>query len=84
MKQEIYSAMRSMFRLCELKEMNSPASLILMEENLLKKYLKCLSIDDMIFFAKNFNDFQAKAKVDDAVATENFFKEAEKHFGNLN
>lgn len=82
--QKLYQVMRSLYRLGEFKELNMSKFMIDMEkENFLKKFQN-LSADEVYFVAKNFNDFQIKARIDEQLAQDEFFKSWEAYYRTLN
>lgn len=72
----IHKTMRSLYRLHELKAMNSPDILLNKEKELLQHYLLNLSAEEILTIATGFNDYlieqQKQAVIDNEFLTQDF------------
>lgn len=82
--EKLYLTMRSLYRLGEFKELNMSPFMIEREKEIFLKRFQNLSADEVYFVAKNFNDFQVRARIDEQLAQNELFKSWEAYYRTLN
>lgn len=80
----VYNVMRSLYRLAELRLMDSPTVLIENEKGLLQRHLSKLSSDEILFIAINFSEFYEKQRTETALADQLMAEDFEKFIRHLN
>ena len=80
----IISTMRSLYRLAELKKMNSPSSLVDNEKNILMRYLKSLEAEDILFISMNFNTYYDRQCAQTALDDEKLAKSFVRYINSMN
>ena len=66
-RNHVYSAMRSLFRFHQMKEMNAPDIIVDTEKKLLETRISELSADDIYFLMTNWPQFYSKRIIEDEI-----------------
>lgn len=74
----VYLAMRSLYRYAELKKMNSPEVITDNEQTILIKRFSALTPEEILYLATNFNSYSAKTRTKDAVSDEQWAQEIDR------
>lgn len=80
----INSAMRSLFRFAEFKNMNSPDIILDQEKKILKKHFDCLKPEEILFLAIKFNEYYIEESKHSEVQSINLVNEFENLIKQLN
>lgn len=82
--QEVKSTLRSLYRLTELKNLNSPEFIIESEITLIKKRMDILSKDEIIMMMLMFENYRIDEKKNDIIQDKMFFEDLSRELNRLN